>query len=520
METSACWLSPAFSRKKLHAMLAPAGQWHLLLVPAGKGPGRILDTFDERLFQADCLLVEDAEWLRLVDLAGGLVVEQPAPAPTPWRFADDLAEGPVQAALARLTPLRALLPVATVTLQWQQGTIADDEGKIQARLQQLRLGRGRRVLRLWMSAALRGYDQAHADLLAAWSRLDARPCGGSPAVYSGLGLIPRGYQSKPAVELSVEMPAAQSAGLIIAACIRVARANEEGILADHDSEFLHDFRVSLRKVRSLLSLFVGVYSPAATTRLKSECAALMQNTNRLRDLDVYLLQRQAYRQLVPPAIHPGLEALFAHIGELRRQELAEVCRYFAGRDYLRRIRRLEKLFLEGAGPAIGPTGREPSLAYACRLVGKRYRKLCRAARRIDAETDDAAIHRLRIHCKKLRYLLEFFTPLFAAGELEPLIKPLKRLQDNLGRFNDYSVQQQFLGNLPLAAGGIATGSGVEVARAVGALQAMLYRQQREERAQVVKNFARFDGVETRAAVQRLFPPDEENSDEDHRLLQQ
>ena len=85
-----------------------------------------------------------------------------------------------------------------------------------------------------------------------------------------------------------------------------------------------------------------------------------------------------------------------------------------------------------------------SLDFACRLVLKRYGKVCKIARSIDGKTADDVIHQLRIHCKKLRYLMEFFSPLFPENEIKTLIKSLKVLQDNLGNFNDYSVQQKFL----------------------------------------------------------------------------
>ncbi len=60
------------------------------------------------------------------------------------------------------------------------------------------------------------------------------------------------------------------------------------------------------------------------------------------------------------------------------------------------------------------------------------------------DTEDEVVHQLRINCKKLRYLMEFFAPLFPENEIKTLIKALKLLQDNLGNFNDYSVQQIFL----------------------------------------------------------------------------
>jgi inorganic triphosphatase YgiF len=67
-----------------------------------------------------------------------------------------------------------------------------------------------------------------------------------------------------------------------------------------------------------------------------------------------------------------------------------------------------------------------------------------AGNRISESTDDKMLHVLRIHCKKLRYLLEFFASLFHPEMRNNLIEQLKRLQDNLGDFNDLRVQEEYL----------------------------------------------------------------------------
>src|SRR5690606_17893965 len=133
-----------------------------------------------------------------------------------------------------------------------------------------------------------------------------------------------------------------------------------------------------------------------------------------------------------------------------------------------------------------------------------YRKVCKIAATIRPETEDAHIHELRIHCKKLRYLMEFFTPIFPKAPFDALLKRLKRLQDNLGLFNDYSVQQQslqtFLQELPSSGGRI----NMEVAQSVGALIAVLHKRQLEERAKVVKSFTNFNSPTTQLTFSTLF----------------
>ena len=59
-------------------------------------------------------------------------------------------------------------------------------------------------------------------------------------------------------------------------------------------------------------------------------------------------------------------------------------------------------------------------------------------------TEDEMLHALRIECKKLRYLMEFFSSLFSSKKINVLIGQLKKLQDNLGDFNDLCVQVEYL----------------------------------------------------------------------------
>jgi CHAD domain-containing protein len=138
------------------------------------------------------------------------------------------------------------------------------------------------------------------------------------------------------------------------------------------------------------------------------------------------------------------------------------------------------------------------------LIWKRYQKVCKIAAGIDDRTEDEAVHRLRIQCKKLRYLMEFFAPVFPRKEFQSILKPLKRLQDNLGLFNDYSVQQESLRALLDDLDQQPEKRDLEIAQSVGALIVVLHKKQLEERARVVESFAKFNNKGTRHTFRKLF----------------
>ena len=120
--------------------------------------------------------------------------------------------------------------------------------------------------------------------------------------------------------------------------------------------------------------------------------------------------------------------------------------------------------------------------------------------------DDApgeALHDMRIRCKKLRYLLEFFRSLYPREVTEGLVTELKRCQDNLGDFNDYLVQARLLEGY--AAERAEEGaSSVATQLAMGRLLAHLDAGREAERRRFAKRFERFASRENRKTFARLF----------------
>ena len=103
-------------------------------------------------------------------------------------------------------------------------------------------------------------------------------------------------------------------------------------------------------------------------------------------------------------------------------------------------------FLEGpldSGPDPENVDRDVSDVAGESIESARTRAL-RHARGINDETPAKKLHRLRIDCKKLRYLLEFFSELFDPVLMKNFTRSLKRLQDYLGDFQDLQVQRECL----------------------------------------------------------------------------
>jgi len=466
-----------------------------------RGAFSLLDTHDEPIRRGGRSLVDTGDALLLLDEAGAGARQS---AQRTGDFTADLAPGAVREALSSLSDLRALIPLCGGKLRERRAALVDDEGKTHARAAFLRLTSGTHKVTLVEVEALRGYDKASQAL---WDRIDARAGPALPPADLLARLSPdhRPYVAKPDIPLTRTESAYDVAGDIIGTYLAVARRNEAGVIADLDTEFLHDYRVALRKTRSVVSLFKGVYAAEETAALKAALSDLMAPTGRLRDLDVYLLERDTYFARLPESLHHGLRIMFDAFAAERAAAHRALAARLQGRAYRAEIEALIARF-SGAQPiAPGPRADWPAHLYAQRLIWKRYQKVCRIAREIDADTPDAQVHDLRINCKKLRYLIEFFAPLFPSAEVKTVLKPLKRLQDNLGLFNDFSVQQAALRSfMEGRASNAPSRDDLSAAQSIGALIAVLARQQTEERARVMANFAHFDSEGVRDTCRDLF----------------
>ena len=88
-------------------------------------------------------------------------------------------------------------------------------------------------------------------------------------------------------------------------------------------EFLHDYRTAVRRTWSALSQIPDVFPPRTTERYKEAFALLGEQTNQLRDLDVYLLSEPEYRAMFPEAMRDYISPVFDLPAATARASLAQ-----------------------------------------------------------------------------------------------------------------------------------------------------------------------------------------------------
>jgi CHAD domain-containing protein len=288
------------------------------------------------------------------------------------------------------------------------------------------------------------------------------------------------------------------------ASLEICGRCEAGIIDDVDTEFLHDYRVSLRRFRSTLKLVKHVYPAEITTRVQADLAECARRTNRLRDLDVYLLNRDEYLGCTPPDLTAALGEMFEDLERERAAEHQTVAAQLGSDAYRSTMQRLFDVFDEDKWWPVTVNSHASVLSLANQVLPRRYEKIYRMQSAITEDTSDRQVHDVRLQAKKLRYLLEFFGGLYPPQRVGRLINRLKKLQNTLGAFNDLAVQQDSL-RAYVDRKSSASQDRTALVLAVGSLLGILHRQHQEVRRQVFRKLASFAAGETQSLVHDLFP---------------
>lgn len=462
----------------------------------------LLDDFDWSIFHSGWLLIrEGKDKIQLSEANDNQL--SASLTNTENRFWWQLPTGELADKLKELVPIRAFVEKYSCQLKTDHLTILNADDKIVVRIELYTIiGTGNQGYYFIKSLPLRGY---HKEFLQIKKSLESFTSAELPdtnlrslLLQTDLKINPPG--KKITFQLRGIEPAEVAVSKMAVKMIQLARHQEQGIIDDIDTEFIHQYRVNIRKTRSLISLFKKSFSAQRYLFYKTELKALGGQSNNLRDLDVFLLDQNYYLSMLPEELWPGLVQIFNKIEKRRTIALRGVVNSLTSETYLEQISRL-LLTLQQAPELVTKQSRLEIKALARKKILAQYQQIYTDGLSITDKTPDQLIHDLRIECKKLRYLLEFFAELFPAKQIKKLIKLLKVLQDNLGRFNDFSVQRNFL--LQLAQKKISA----EELASIHGLAAVLFNKQNHERNLVTANIAIFLDKPVDTQFRRLLNTD-------------
>jgi inorganic triphosphatase YgiF len=282
------------------------------------------------------------------------------------------------------------------------------------------------------------------------------------ALASGTPAAPRKARSVP---LDGPLSAGAALRRIAYGCIAQMQANEDGLLAGDDPEYLHQFRVGLRRLRSCLGLAGLAVGKPAIAGMAAELRWLQNALGPARDWDV--LETETLATLARGVgASAELRAFRARCARIRRAhgEAARAAvrspRYtalvlalgeqFAHDDLAGFVRHAPAA--EGATTAHhGPGLAVPVAEFAAHALDRLHKRVRKRGVEVPKAPPEVR-HRVRIAAKKLRYAAEFFGVLHPKKRVAPYLAALEELQDILGALNDAVVTDRLLAEAVAAAG--------------------------------------------------------------------
>ena len=229
-------------------------------------------------------------------------------------------------------------------------------------------------------------------------------------------------------------------------------------------EGVHQMRVGLRRLRSVLKVFRPAAGCPALQEFDAGLKALADRLGPARDWDVFL---GGLGSKVAEAL-PGDKRIAALLKAAEARRLAAYAALRAELDGTG----FRHLVLAGLGLLLQRPWREAAeeerLArleeslpdFAAALLDKRWHKLCSEGEDIEGHSAEA-LHEVRLEAKRLRYAAELFAPLWPGKATRRFQKRLSALQEELGIANDTAVARSLVaslgGSVPAWAVGVVEG---------------------------------------------------------------
>jgi CHAD domain-containing protein len=221
-------------------------------------------------------------------------------------------------------------------------------------------------------------------------------------------------------------------------------ANRESAIEGTDPESLHDFRVAVRRTRSVLSQGKSVLPQAIGAEARQQFAWLAAQTGQPRDLDVLQINWLGYTSLM---------------AEDDLKALEPVCELIEGRRHHAYVSLKSSLRSDTCGDflsswsdwlggsqcsAYGPKAHHSLGEIVAHKITRLQTTIVEHGSVIHPRSPVEEVHALRKEAKKLRYLLDCFASLWPTNPHAQVTGPLKVLQENLGNHQDAVVHSEDL----------------------------------------------------------------------------
>jgi len=223
-----------------------------------------------------------------------------------------------------------------------------------------------------------------------------------------------------------------------------------GNLAKEGTEYLHQMRVALRRLRVVMRMMEKISEDENLAGMYKDVTIMGANLGRVREWDVFI------KKILEPLCRslPKHDSLAEFLERCNRKREA----YY---DALRegdQVRERQRLLLRFSSwmnsdywerEVWQPDESMNTREFAIHRLSKLSKRFLSMSHRLDKKHPEQ-LHALRILAKKLKYSSEFLAPSFDKRRSKPYLAALGRVQEVLGKINDIEVADRLLEGLKKA----------------------------------------------------------------------
>ena len=229
--------------------------------------------------------------------------------------------------------------------------------------------------------------------------------------------------------LNKNMTSEEITGKILNSLLEEIKGEMPGVIEGKNDENLHNFRVAVRRAKTLLKIFRkhlsgdGVY-------FKKKLTKIMKETQRKRDLDVLIKSLDLY-------VEEEKEEIKLKIEKEIRIEQGRILSIIGSREFNGFLADLEEAVKKNTLFVNKLNETEPAEHFSL-MIKKTYKKLRIIIK--NTSLDNEELHILRLVFKEFRYILEFSADVLKQDMIIKIISDVKKIQEALGAAHDKIVQ--------------------------------------------------------------------------------
>ena len=214
---------------------------------------------------------------------------------------------------------------------------------------------------------------------------------------------------------------------------QMIRALEPGVIAGVDPEFLHQYRVNLRRSRAVGESVHAIAQVPGFKKMLKRLKHRAQATSDLRDIDVFL---EDMGKTSPPPSSVTRKGLTQWLQASQRERHQTLCQQLNAPEYAEELEDWQRFI---ASDDVGKTLSKLTPKRIKAVLDERITRHDEDLAALSLDAHDAEFHELRKGVKRIRYLADLNpeTP-------EPFLTELKHRQGLLGDYQDLCTRQAWL----------------------------------------------------------------------------